>query len=63
MKNSPCEGCTRECPNNGNLCSEWKKWFVEHWNRNICRKAPAKREAFQYEHPDRIREMEGKSDA
>lgn len=55
---SPCENCRKETcyPERG--CSDWRKWFVKNWNENICVKPePKGREVFQYEHPDRVREM------
>jgi hypothetical protein len=57
MAKSPCENCRKEtCPEHG--CASWSKWFVKNWNENICVKPePANREVFQYEHPDRVREM------
>lgn len=60
MSISPCNGCTKHCPESG--CADWRKWFVNNWNENICVKPePANREAFQYEHPDRVREMAPKN--
>lgn len=56
-----CEGCTQgTCQTNTIGCKEWREWFVENWNKNICRKPkpkePAKKEYFRYEHPDLVRE-------
>lgn len=57
MNVSPCNGCDKVCPDAG--CAAWRKWFIRYWNENICRLADAqkKRDVFQYEHPDRAREM------
>ena len=57
MAKSPCENCQKEtCPENG--CASCRKWFVKNWNENICVKPELKgRDVFQYEHPDRVREM------
>lgn len=67
MTKSPCETCTGECKNTQYGCKNWKNWFVDTWNCNICRlpRESKGREAFQYEHPDRVREMaqEVKDDA
>ena len=58
--NNPCNNCQRECPDRG--CATWNKWFVKNWNENICVKPePKDREAFRYEHPDRVREMAPKN--
>lgn len=56
-----CEGCTKgTCQKLLGGCKEWRKWFVDNWNENICRKPkpkePAKKEYFRYEHPDLVRE-------
>lgn len=58
-----CAGCTeimRVCNVKG--CFKYRETFVKNWNENICRKPkevkeePIKREFFQYEHPDLVRE-------
>lgn len=54
-----CEGCTITCPGNRTGCLKWREYYVKNWNQNICRKPKpkiAKREVFQYEHPDLVRE-------
>lgn len=54
---TPCDGCQLECPSNG--CARWRDWWIENWNRNICRRTPGtrrQREFFQYEHPDLTRQ-------
>lgn len=54
--NNLCDSCVDECPTGG--CSAWRRWFVENWNENIyIGPKPKIREVFQYEHPDREREM------
>lgn len=56
--NNPCEGCEKECPNHGSGCKEWAERFVQNWNQNIHRCVPPMpRRVWQYEHPDRVREM------
>ena len=57
---SYCYGCEKSCTNSMG-CSDWQKWFVQKWNRNISispklRKGTHSRKTFQYEHPDLIRE-------
>lgn len=57
--NSPCESCANECQDRG--CPAWRAWWVKKWNKEIYRKIQPEqetREVFQYEHPDREREME-----
>ena len=53
---SPCENCQRECPERG--CAVWRKWFIDWWNDLVyIGPKPKPREVYQYEHPDRVREM------
>jgi hypothetical protein len=62
MTGNPCETCTRDCREEG--CNAWRRWFVKNWNKNICVKPePATREVFQYERPDRAREMAMQTEA
>lgn len=52
-----CEGCVKECSSGGLPgCAEWRKRFIDNWNRNICKCIKPKREHFCYEHPDLVRE-------
>ena len=57
-----CQCCEkRTCERNGQLCAEYRKAFVENWNKNIHwvkpePQDPSKRMAFRYEHPDLVRE-------
>lgn len=54
--NNPCEACTLNCADKG--CTTWRKWWVLNWNKNIHRYIPgALGQVWQYEHPDRVREM------
>lgn len=54
--NNPCEACAQECPMGG--CKAWSEWWVQNWNQNIHRYVPPMpRRVWQYEHPDRVREM------
>lgn len=54
---NPCDTCDQGCPADG--CAAWRRWWVDNWNENICRCAPqAPKQVWQYEHPDRVREME-----
>lgn len=34
--NNPCKTCTKRNPRtcSGAYCPEYRKWFVEKWNRN-----------------------------
>lgn len=58
MSVSPCETCTEECRNPERGCPQWRKWFVDWWNALVyAGPKPNSREVFQYEHPDRVREM------
>lgn len=56
--NRYCRGCKEKCPGSGIGCSAWKKWFIENWNRNICKnpRTETNTVAFAYEHPDLVRE-------
>ena len=56
-----CKDCTRLCVKNGTGCKAFYDWWKEKWDKNICIKPkeqpkPGKREFFQYEHPDLVRE-------
>lgn len=57
-----CADCQRICPVSKNGCEGYHSYYVENWDRNICRKpkeapqAPKGREFFRYEHPDLVRE-------
>ena len=61
MAKSPCENCQKEtCPEKG--CASWRKWFAKNWNDNIHRSIPkVPKLVWQYEHPDRVREMAPKN--
>lgn len=60
MTKNPCKACTLDCGGEG--CNAWRKWWVQSWNRNIHRYIPPMpRQMWQYEHPDRVREMAPKN--
>ena len=59
-----CKGCQKACPAKGSDgCDEWKEYFKQNWDKNICvapkKLVPAVQEGsmvFRYEHPDLVRE-------
>lgn len=60
-----CEGCPQGNRSvcHGIGCFNYRQWFVNNWNQNICRKQeepeeddPTHRHVFCYEHPDLVRE-------
>lgn len=60
-KSPYCEACDVEnCPSVSIGCFKWREYFVNNWNKNICRNGrPVIRSAevtFRYEHPDLVRE-------
>lgn len=60
-KSPYCEACGVEnCPSVSIGCFRWREYFVNNWNKNICRNGrPVIRSAevtFRYEHPDLVRE-------
>lgn len=58
-----CRGCQQEtasCRLQG--CETYRDWFIQNWNDSIHQDIPPgmiqpKKTVFQYEHPDRVREM------
>lgn len=58
-----CRGCPDEsasCSLSG--CPQYKEWFIKNWDENIHQDIPPhlakpKKTVFQYEHPDRVREI------
>lgn len=59
-ENALCLACSRKyCPGNNIGCKPWRDAWIKNWNENICirkQETQQKREAFQYEHPDLVRE-------
>lgn len=61
-ENPICLACERNyCPGNDIGCKQWRDSWIKNWNENICihipeKKEQQKREVFQYEHPDLVRE-------
>ena len=56
-----CSSCSeKDCPTKAFGCFKWREYFVNNWNKNICRKGrpdvKAKGNIFCYEHPDLVRE-------
>lgn len=60
-----CEGCTTGCTNTAIGCDEYRAWWANNWNENICiaPKNPEQQpvvdespQVFCYEHPDLVRD-------
>ena len=57
-----CEGCKTGCRKTSVGCDEYRAWWKNNWDQNICiaqqvpKQDSGARRVFRYEHPDLVRE-------
>ena len=70
-----CQNCGIQLPERCGGCDEYRKWYAQNWDNNIHQdlnawiaanqpkvEEPETREKFQYEHPDRMRELRAQAE-